>query len=352
MSFEGWKKRVLGAPVMALMVFATACGDDDPAGPGSGEPFDPQQSSQDFAAVAAAFEANADVADDLAYVSSALDTVAVAAWVLDESRLTGASALIQPVGFARAELASVSGQPLLPSDLLGKTFEWDDLEGGYVMTERAGAPANGMRFILYDRTEVPPVENGWLDIRDESDPSADRLAVTLVKESVTRLDYDVTANAATNGAEVTVAGFLTDGVDQVDFDLVESLVETTDGFRIDADYSVSLAGESLGLDLATTVEFGTEISADIRATFVNGADELVIDMSQSGQGAIDGIVEWNGELVMTVSDDGTGNPEFFGPEGEALTLEEAQAIEEMFEIANEGLEYLFAFIVFLGDSIA
>lgn len=355
MGIRRWMK---GAPLAALVITAAACGGDDPTGPGSGDPFDPEQSSAAFSAMQTALEGNADVAADLEYVATVLDTLPMAAQFVEPVSVAPAtaSALVRPVAGTRLavgfEHVSGSAAALLPADLLGKTFEWDDLEGAYVLTARAGAPSNGIRFIVYDRTTVPPTENGYLDVTDDSDPSADRLGVTLVKDDVTRLDYDIEVTGGTSSATASIAGFVTDGSDRVDFDVTESLVETTDGFRIDVDYSMSLAGEPLSVNLVYSLDFGTAITADFLATFVNGVDTLVLDFSQDAQGAFDGTVEWNGDLVMTVAGDGTADPVFLGPDGEALTPAEAQALQEMFEIASEGLDFLVQYFVFLGGGLA
>lgn len=351
MVLDATKRWLRGAPLALLLVTAAACG-DDPAGPGSDDPFDPAQSSQDFAVMQSALEANADVAEDLAYVSVALESMPTATWVFEAPEAVVESPLIRPV--ALPPLHSMgSAQPLLPADLLGTTFEWDEVESGYVATERAGAPANGVRFILYDRTTVSPTENGFVDITDESDPSAARLSVHLEKEGVTRLAYDVEVVGTTSGGTIGVSGFLTDGTDRLDFDLLESVAETTGGFRIDVDYSLSLAGQPLSVDLDYTIDLGsTTVAASFAATFVNGANTLVLEMSQEGEGTLEGTVEWNGDLVMTIADDGTGEPLFLGPEGEELTAAEAQAISEMFEIAMAGLDFLAAYIVLLGGGVA
>lgn len=350
MVLDATKRWLRGAPLALLVVTAAACG-DDPAGPGSDDPFDPEQSSEDFAAMQSALEANTDVADDLAYVSVALESMPTAAWVFESPEAVVESPLIRPV--ALPPLHSMgSAQPLLPADVLGTTFEWDEVESGYVASERAGAPANGVRFLLYDRTTVPPTENGFVDITDESDPSADRLSVHLEKNGVTRLAYDVEVVETTSGGTIGVSGYLTDGTDRLDFDLLESVAETADGFQIDVDYSVSLAGQPLSVDLDYTIDFGTTLGASLTATFVNGANTLVLVMSQEGEDTLEGSVEWNGDLVMTITDDGTGEPLFLGPEGEELTAAEAQAISEMFEIAMGGLDFLAAYIVLLGGGVA
>ncbi len=69
------------------------------------------------------------------------------------------------------------------------------------------------------------------------------------------------------------------------------------------------------------------------------------------EGDIAGTVVWNGDLVMTITDDGTGQPTFLGPDGEELTAAEAAAIEEMFALSFNGIGLLEAYLVFLFGGI-
>lgn len=349
-------KTWLRSASVAALVIAAACG-DDATGPGSDDPFDPEQANADLAAVEQAITANADLEADLLHVSATLDAFPTAALILEPSDLSALAApsaqspLVRPVRTAPLALNGAS-QPIIPADLLGTTFAWDDVEGAYVATELAGAPATGVRFLLYDRTQVPPVEDGFLDLTDESSASADRLNVHVEKDGVTRLDYDIVVTETTAGVTLSIDGFLTDGTSQVDFELLESLAETTDGFTIDLSYSMSLAGESLGVGVDYLIDFGTTTSVEFTATFFNGPNTLVLDLSQQGEADIAGTVVWNGDLVMTIVDDGTGQPTFLGPEGEELTAAEAAAIEEMFETAFEGIGLLEAYLLFLFGGIA
>lgn len=338
-----------------LVVFAAACG-DDPAGPGSDDPFDPAATSQDFAAFGSALENNDDVVQDLEFVGAAMDTLAGGgtAWVLEESiSVPGEHPVVEAIRTSGMSLSGGAAMPFLPADLLGTTFVWDEGEEGYVASALAGAPANGVRFLTYDRTQVPFVENGYLDVVDNSDASGDRLSVYLEKNGVPRLDYDLEVIQNSNGGSVGVEGFVSDGTQQVDFDVLETVTASGENLVLDLDYELSLAGQSQSVGLEYQVTFGeTSLSGSFLATFVNGANVLELDFTQDGEGTIDGSVRWNGELVMTMTDDGTGMPEFLGPEGEALTQAEADAIEEMFELASEGLFFLLSNVVFLVDSLA
>lgn len=358
MDWKPMKTWLRSAPMALLVIAATACG-DDATGPGSDDPFEPEQANADLGAVEQAIAANADLETDLLHVSAALAAFPTPALILEPSDLSALSAsalsvqspLVRSVHAAPLALNGAS-QPIIPADLLGTTFEWDDVEGAYVATEREGAPAAGVRFIMYDRTEVPPAENGFLDLTDESDASADRLNVHVEKNGVTRLDYDIVVTETTSAVTIGVAGFLTDGTSQVDFEVQEGITETADGFTIDLSYAISLAGESLSVGVDYVIGVGTTTSLDFVATFVNGPNTLVLELSQQGEGNVAGTVEWNGDLVMTIADDGTGQPTFLGPDGEELTAAEAAAIEEMFEVSLNGIGLLEAYVIFLGGAVA
>ncbi|MFW6090201.1 MAG: hypothetical protein ACODAB_10640, partial [Gemmatimonadota bacterium] len=60
MDWNTMKAGLRSAPVALLLIAATACG-DDPTGPGSDDPFDPEQANADLAAVEQAIAANADL---------------------------------------------------------------------------------------------------------------------------------------------------------------------------------------------------------------------------------------------------------------------------------------------------
>lgn len=349
-SYLTWLRAATAA---SLVVFATACGDDGPAGPSS-DPFDAEQSSQEFGAFQGAFDANADLAAEIAVVTAALDSLAP----------TGSARLYQPVDVPAepAVLRMVrttrfsgssagSAQPLLPADILGKTYEWNEAEDGYVQSEASGAPANGVRFVTYDRTSVPFVANGFVDVTDGSDAAADRIGVLMEKDGVVRLDYDIAATQTTSSLAVNVAGFVGDGTQRVDFDVTETATETAEGFRINLDYGLSLAGQPMSVDYAYAIDFGETLTVDLVATFLNGANELVLDLSQTGEGSLTGSVEWNGDVVMTIAADGNGQPVFLGAGGDPVTPAEAAAIEEMFELAEEAVLFLISNLFFLGSSL-
>ena len=349
--FKGFR----AVTVVGLVMFAAACG-DDATGPGSSDPFDVQQSNQDFGAVQVAFDANLDVAEDMSFVMPVLDNLGPVARVFERIELPSESVILSMAHSAMLTVESAgtssSVLPLLPSDVLGVTFEWSEVEIAYVPTARTGAPANGLRVIVYDRTVTPFVEVGFVDVTDESDPAADRIHVHMEKGGIARLDYTVEVTQSTSSVAISVSGFITDGVEQVNFDVSESAAQTATGVTVQIGYSLSLVGRPISMSFTSTVNFGESITADLMATFVNGANTMVLNMSQDAAGALDGTVTWNGDVVMTITGTGDGDPTFLGPTGDELTVAEAQAIAEMFQLVQEGLFFLLANLAFLGAGVA
>jgi hypothetical protein len=142
----------------------------------------------------------------------------------------GPDRLSQAVARIVAVTAGTAGPQLVPvlrSGILGKTFVYDPGAGKYVVDPaRAGAPAAGVRFVLYDVGEgdvpVEPLrETGHADLVDQraSAPDAVGLRLTVVSDGVTHLDYAFALGGSIGNASFEVAGFLSDGIERVDFDV-------------------------------------------------------------------------------------------------------------------------------------
>ena len=291
----------------ALPLLAAACG-EDPTGP-TREPSDVELTNEEFTVLRAALVANTDLVGDVARVRAVVDTLGVP----------------------------------LPADLLGATFDWDEALDGYAPTVDGSAPADGLRFVLYDRTEAPIAPFGFLDIVGEANLS--QLAVILEKEGVRRLAY-VAAVDPPGSQNLVAAGYVTGGSRRVDFTVSQSTNEIPDGVRIDHDFSFFLADESLSLTLDFSLHLNVfSPSTSLVATFLNGDDELIIEFVQTTDNTIDGDVLWNGERIMVVTDDGSGRPLFLGPDGEELSAADTRAIDALLEFGLNGLDDLFPYII-------
>lgn len=283
-------------------------------------------------------------------------------------------AAVGDLGSAKVEAAtasllpalSLSGssamEPIFPSNLLGVTFVWNGTD--YVPDDTIpGAPANGVRFIVYainpaTRLPVEPlVEVGYLDLTDDGSAASTRLGLLLVDTSgaadVTLVDYfiDVSFTATQTASSATLAaiGFVSDGTETLSFDLVQTLTfEESGGGSITVDYAFDLADAGLGLGFEAAVEFDstTETSTGVQATMTLAQDGniVVLDVLESATGTLDGDISFNGETVILVS--GTAvNPTFTRPDGSELTAVEVQALVDIVDAVTEILliaEELFA----------
>ena len=142
-----FKRNFALAGGLGIMLLAAACGGDG-TGPRNSNP----------AATAAKLEALDDPFDTPTFLSFRLAAgfTPVASASLSDLRAAlsavQAGPGIQPaVPFLRHTLdrRSVAGSAMFfPPEILGKTYEWNAVSGTYEATTRAGAPANGVRFIL------------------------------------------------------------------------------------------------------------------------------------------------------------------------------------------------------------
>lgn len=291
-----------------LAVLAAACG-EGPTAPGS-EPSDVERMNEAVSAVRAELIANLDVAGDVYLVTVALEDL---------------------------------GNPP-PPDLFGLTFVREDAEGGYVPSARAGAPADGLRFIVYDGDAPPLVEDGFLDVTDEGSGTGEAVGVHLEKEGVVRLGYRV-ARDSPDAGDLSATGFVTGGPERVDFDVTQGTALTPEGLRLELDYSLSLAGRGVGVDLEYRLYILPAGEASFAATFRNANDELVLDLTQQRDGTIAGNVERNGQVQIAITHDAAGEPLFLDPSGEELPPGDARAIRGLFDFASEGLGFLLPYLI-------
>ena len=260
-----------------------------------------------------------------------------------------------PVPFSAQLVRSMSvnaAEPVFPPELLGLTFEWNFLEGHYVPTERTGAPANGVRFILYaidPITRVPTdplVETGHLDLTDEGGASNTRLGIEAVSGSETLVDYFIDLTYQLLGqndiaVQVTAQGYISDGVDQLDFVLTQgaTLLGSTETIQMDIVYSLSL----LGQNVSVTVEMHGEFdfagdnpleTADVELRVQNGTEFVDFEMTLAADNSLTGVIKYNGTPVVNIS--GTeADPVFTSATGEPLTPEEIASLLDLFQMVDD-----------------
>lgn len=334
-------------PLVAALALVGACDDNgtDPVDPGN---FDPVATEQAVQSLQDQLDEDSDIMLSLGLASDAL----FAAGSSPPLRIDRAQAPLSAQVMRSLVAAGASAEPILPVELLGVTFEWDEVEGDYLPTERTGAPSNGVRFILYaidPITKVPasPLnETGFLDLTDEGDAGGTtRLGLYAESGGTALIDYFIDLTYAFVGEDLSVTasaeGYVSDGQDRLDFDLDQSatLQSSTETILFDFSYDMSVAGEGAGvsIDMQGEFDFSGEQPIDaVTATMsiTDGTDTVVWTMTLGADNTLNGVITFNGVPVVNVS--GTeADPVFTRADGEELTLEEVAALVELFDMVED-----------------
>lgn len=352
---------------LALPLVLGACGDSS----SPDAPFDPERTSADLAAVNSAF-GSATYTSFTSLGSSFGPAISAAAGSAPLSVVSGSAAAVDlarggaartpaelHVAARRAAKALVAALPKsagprvgratarareLPAAVLGKTYVYDLSQAGYVVSDRTGAPASGVRFILYAVNPVtgqvtdPLTEVGYADLIDRGTASAADLQVLVVSGGTTHLDYRVTASGTENNGVISITGFITDGTHRADFNLVTRATADADGTLI-LDYDLALDARDVTIDLTfvfsglNTESSSADLELELRGP--NGTVVLEGNFSETG-GTI--VVKVNGDTFATIQGDvDDTEPTIVGAEGRALTDAERQALKQIFEIAGRAL---------------
>lgn len=219
----------------------------------------------------------------------------------------------------------------IPVTLLGKTFEWSLGSEAYVQTARTGAPATGVRFILYqlDGNLLPAnplVERGYADIVYTAGTGTREARVSVwTTTAVKLLEYTVTAIDVGNNVVYSVEGFAGAGVNQVTFSL-------SSGY--------SLVGNNLTIEWITEIE-----SRNLRNTVRLGFGTSSVTFYGSLRRGVRkvemaGTLNLEGSGIVTVK---VGNKTFatitiagevvtmVNADGQPLTAEERDTLEQILE---------------------
>jgi hypothetical protein len=254
---------------------------------------------------------------------------------------------------------------LIPQELKGKTFEWDTLPGHerhYVVTDRPGAPADGVRFILYavnpltHRPAEPLVEVGYVDLHDLSvdNTRSLRIVVAGVDGTPVYVDYTVAGTITPGQFTASANGFISNGESGdasklLTFDLAATLTETS--FTFTASLSLDHPATTITETTSATKSLGT-VTLTIDLTLVDPSQKVqltgtatVVDQEQppadnagtAGHDDDDGVVtvdfevRVNDQLFATIK--GTApDIKILGADGQPLSEEELHALRELFRL--------------------
>jgi hypothetical protein len=225
---------------------------------------------------------------------------------------------------------------LFPSNVLGKTFQWDTASGGhYRITDSTvtGAPSSGIRFILYQvdtatlKPRLPLAKAGYVDLADVSNVSSNGLHLLLMVGTQTAADYTVTEVKTTTSMTLTAVG------------AVQDVVTSGPTISFNLSHVLTLADSSLTANYQAT---GSGASVSLLTSIAGGAQSESFDWLLQKQGTVEAIgkstpdstniqVRLNGGTFATVRDITGGTTTLTGPDGSALTVAELAALESILE---------------------
>jgi hypothetical protein len=245
---------------------------------------------------------------------------AVAVWQLGLMRVLA----------ARAPAANLA---LFPANVLTHTFQWDTASGGHYRIKDStltGAPANGVRFILYQvdtatfRPRLPLTTTGYVDLSDVSTAQANGIHLVLHVGSQTAADYTVTEVKTTTSLALAATGYVQDVVaagPQITFTLSHTLsflaTDTTlvtsyqasgNGASVTMNSSSSFASKSLTFDWTLQKNGSIEVVGTETATAMNVQFKI------------------NGTVFATLTETAGGQPTFAGANGRTLSTGEVAAL--------------------------
>jgi hypothetical protein len=312
----------------ALAIVITLASCKDAAGP---EAFDPSalglKTGQAFTAVE-----NNDAVRSLSVLGAAFSYAAAPPWPVSP----GPSA--------------ASPAALFPANVLGKTFEYSTQTGRYAAGSRPGAPANGVRFLLYEadpdgqQVMIPLEELGVLDLNDKSSASGNLLGVRALISNATMLDYDATASISGSSLSVSAVGYAANAGNRINFDLGLN-ASSFDGLTLD--YSLEAPAQQLSITLVGSATSGSEVTG-ITLTVTEGDNDAEISASRSGE-TVSGTVKFNGHTVATISGTDT-SPLFLGQSGRSLTAADLAGLSVLYALALrvfEGFESVLEPVMFV-----
>lgn len=244
----------------------------------------------------------------------------------------------------------------IPAQALGVTFEYDAALDRYVAGERAGAPANGVRFVLYAVDPVtetivePLVETGYAEItRTVTDNRATaRVQVFSGVANVTKvLDYAATVRGTLTVPELSVTGFARNASDSLAFALGSEVDLALE--RLSINWRAAVPSRGLVTRLEQSIGGGENPTISINSVIAsrNGRVGLSGAIGLMGTGTL--TVKVNGDTFATITMNGIeGEPTIAGAGGQPLTPEEEAMLEQIFDWFGDAFTWFSALLAPVG----
>ena len=230
--------------------------------------------------------------------------------------------------------------PAIQPQALGTTFVFDPAQHRYVASDRSGAPATGVRFILYDVDPVtgepnPSSEIGYADLSDEgaARPSGIGLHLTVVAAGRTFVDYRVSANGDENRGTLGVNGWVSDGTTRITIEAAANASKTATGSQGEIAYRIAVPERDFAA--AATLR-GTESGGNQTGSFQmairSQTTAIGVAIRASGTSA-EGHFTVNGRPFATVRANGE-SVDLRGADGRELNKVERQLLGRIIHLAG------------------
>lgn len=289
----------------------------------------------------------AEVQDDVAAVQAAFDNPASNSFsemggYMDAALAAPGGAMLRapmqalrqgstlPLEESRNRLVAVfaDGEPsAIPVSALGKTFVWNTTTGEYEVSARTGAPANGVRFVLYQVSlatflpAVPLVEVGYADFVRAGSSATVSVFVT---GGTKVLEYTATVGGTEQFPTFSVEGFAGTGANRAEFNLAIGVSATTGNVATTWRTDVPSRGLTSRVSLLASTS-----SVTFNAMMRRGLRKIEIGGTFTANGATL-TVEIGDRVFARITI--TGETETItGPNGEALTAEQVATLEQIFD---------------------
>jgi hypothetical protein len=343
----------------AFAVCTTAlagCGDS--TGPGAGSLSDPAALSADMQSLQTPFNAPVLESFDIVALSSAgtptARLVSFLSAMSPRGKMPSAGTALQQKESAvfRALRPSLAARPsfaVIPAEALGAVYEWDAATQQYLEGSAVG-PANGVRFVLYAVNPLtgmpsdPLVPIGYADFLDESAGATNTLRVRVIGgDAMVYADYVVSGTSGVT-ATASAGGFITNGTRRLDF----TAELTASATEISLEYALDLDQPDVSAALTIVLSAPSATSAVIENTFsiTRGSETVVLDgtltFTSSGEtftATASFTVDVNGGRFATITGSSSSGTAvaytITGPGGRALTEDELEAVEALFQAPSE-----------------
>lgn len=236
----------------------------------------------------------------------------------------------------------------IPHVALGKTFVYDTLADGYVVSARAGAPANGVRFILYavdtaaDVIQLPLVETGYADLTRTITNQAIVARVEAyagVASVVKVLDYSAAVSGTIVAPQIVVSGFAKNATDSLTFSLTSAISLATSTISID--WIAAVPSRGLVSRVQQTLSGGQipSVTIDGRLSSHAGDIGIVGTIVQTTGGIL--TVKVNGKTFATIAVDSFDDetPTILNAQGQPLTDEQQDMLEDIMDWFEDAFDF-------------